>query len=247
MKPLAKDVDAAHVTQPMTQTGVVTHPLSGLNQRANWQTGTKVSKDIDIAHLRRWPNRPMSPASRLWLLIISPGLRIILIHRLAHWLCLKYKNGGKLKWLWRIMSIPAGLLKLTLMKIGTKSDISKDCEIEGGVSFSDQGNIIFGARKTGAGTVIGTRVTVGMNHIDMGRPEIGRNVWIGSDCVVFGAIRIGDGATLLPGTVLSKSIPAGVVLQGNAPRLVLRNFDNSELRKRQDLDVMKYMDVQLRS
>ncbi|MGZ8928360.1 MAG: hypothetical protein ACXW03_07880, partial [Methylobacter sp.] len=115
MKPLAKDVDATQVTQPMTQTGVVTHPLSGLNQRANWQTGTKVSKDIDIAHLRRWPNRPMSPASRLWLLIASPGLRIIVIHRLAHWLCLKYKNGGKLKWFWRLMSIPTGLLKLTLM------------------------------------------------------------------------------------------------------------------------------------
>ncbi|HEY8218506.1 MAG TPA: hypothetical protein VIF86_00250 [Methylobacter sp.] len=247
MKPLAKDVDVVHITQATTRTGVAAHPLSGLNQHAHWQTGNKVSKDIGIAHMRRWPNRPMSPVSRLWLLIVSPGLRIILIHRLAHWLCLKYKNGGKLKWLWRLMSIPTGLLKLALMKISTKSDIAKDCEIESGVSFSDQGNIIFGARKTGAGTVIGTRVTVGMNHIDMGRPEIGRNVWIGSDCVVFGAISIGDGATLLPGTVLSKSIPAGVVLQGNSPRLVLRNFDNSELRERQDLDVMQYMDAQQRS
>lgn len=247
MKPLAKDVDVVHVTQPMTQTGVATRPLSGLNQLAHWQIGDKVSKDIGIAHLRHWPNRPMSPASCLRLLAVSPGLRVILIHRLAHWLYLKHKHGGKLKWLWRIMAIPAGLLKLVLMKIATKSDISKDCEFEGGVSFSDQGNIIFGARKTGAGTVIGTRVTVGMNHIDMGRPEIGRNVWIGSDCVVFGAISIGDGATLLPGTVLSKSIPAGVVLQGNSPRLVLRNFDNSELRERQDLDVMQYMDAQLRN
>ncbi|MGZ5013454.1 MAG: hypothetical protein ACXV7E_05490 [Methylobacter sp.] len=248
MKPLAKDVDVVHVTQPMTRTGVVTHPLSGLNQHSHWQIGDKVSKDIGIAHLRRWPNRPMNPASRLWLLIVSPGLRIILIHRLAHWLYLKHKNGGgKLKWLWDAMLIPIGLLKLTMMKISAKSDIARDCEIEGGVSFSDQGNIIFGATKTGTGTVIGPRVTVGTGHADMGRPEIGSNVWIGSDCVIFGTIRIGDGATLLPGTVLSKSIPAGVVIQGNSPRLVLRNFDNSELRKRQDLDVTQYMDAQLRN
>jgi len=247
MKPLAKDVDVTPMTQPAASTGVTAYPLSGLNQRAHEQIGVKISKDIDLAHLRRWPNRAMNPASRLWLLIASPGLRIIVVHRLTHWVYLKHKNGGKLKWLWRILSIPAGLLKLTLMKLSTQSDISKDCEIEGGVSFSDQGNIIFGARKAGAGTVIGTRVTVGMNHIDKGRPEIGRNVWIGPDCVVFGAITVGDGATLLPGTVLSKSIPAGVVMQGNFPRLMLRNFDNSELRMRQDLDVMQYMDTKRES
>jgi serine acetyltransferase len=245
MKPLAKDADLIPITQPAAKAGVTVHPLSGLDQRAHGQIGSQISKDIDIAHTRRWPNRPMTLASSLWLLIVSPGLRIILIHRLAHWLYLKRKNGDRLKWLWHILSVPAGLLKLTLMKLNTQSDISKDCEIEGGVCFSDQGNIIFGARKAGAGTVIGTRVTVGMNHhADMGRPEIGRNVWIGSDCVVFGAITIGDGATLLPGTVLSKSIPPGVVMQGNFPRLVLRNFDNTELRERQNLDAIQYVDAQ---
>lgn len=50
--------------------------------------------------------------------------------------------------------------------------------------------------------MIGTRVTVGQSHIDGGLPEIGRNVCIGSDCVIYGAISIGDGGTLLPGTVL---------------------------------------------
>jgi serine acetyltransferase len=244
MKPLAKDVDVIPITQPAARTGVTVHPLSGLDQRAHGQIGSLISKDIGIAHTRRWPNRPMTQISRLRLLIVSPGLRIILIHRLAHWLYLKRKNGGRLEWLWHILAVPAGLLKLTLMKLSTQSDISKDCEIEGGVCFSDQGNIIFGARKAGAGTVIGTRVTVGMNHAHMGRPEIGRNVWIGPDCVIFGAITIGDGATLLPGTVLSKSIPPSVVMQGNFPRLVLRNFDNTELRERQGLDAIQYVDAQ---
>ena len=205
---------------------------------------SRVLRDIDVAHRRRWPNRPMSLASSSWLLAISPGLRLMLIHRIAHWLYLKRKNDGGRKWLWRVMLIPLGLLKLAI-KINTKSDIRNDCEIEGGVCFSDQGHIIFGARKTGAGTVIGTRVTVGMSHIDNGVPEIGRNVWIGSDCVVYGAINIGDGATLLPGTVLTKSTPPGVVMRGNPARLMLRNFDNSELRESQDVDAMQYVNAKL--
>jgi serine O-acetyltransferase len=132
---------------------------------------------------------------------------------------------------------------LVSSKIEIPYDNELEIEIEGGICFSDQGHIIFGPKKTGAGTVIGTRVTVGMGHADKGRPEIGRNVWIGSDCVVYGAISIGDGATLLPGTVLTKSIPPGVVVQGNPARLVLRNFDNSELRNRQDVDAMRYVNT----
>jgi len=70
---------------------------------------------------------------------------------------------------------------------------------------------------------------------------LGVSVWIGADCVVYGAISIGDGATLLPGTVLVKSIPAGAVMMGNPARLVLRDFDNADLRAHQDIDVMGYI------
>jgi serine O-acetyltransferase len=202
----------------------------------------RLARDIDVAHRRRWPSRSISLVSRLWLLAISPGLRFLLIHRMAHWLYLKHRNDCGRDWLWRVMLIPLGLLKLAT-KINTKSDIRSDCEIEGGIFFSDQGHIIFGARKTGAGTVIGTRVTVGVSHLENGAPEIGRNVWIGSDCIVYGTINIGDGATLLPGTVLTKSIPAGVVMEGNPARLVLRNFDNSELREHQNIDAMQYVNA----
>lgn len=201
-----------------------------------------MSRDVDVAHLRRWPDRPMSLASRSWLLVVSPGLRLVLIYRIAHWLHSKRKSGSGRKWLWHALLIPLGLQKLAV-KINTKSAINNSCNIEGGVSFSDQGNIIFGAIKTGAGTVIGARVTIGMSHTDRGRPEIGRNVWIGSDCVVYGDISIGDGATLLPGTVLTKSIPAGVVMQGNPARMILRNFDNSELRKGPDINAMQHVNA----
>ncbi|MDP1772120.1 MAG: DapH/DapD/GlmU-related protein [Methylobacter sp.] len=202
---------------------------------------SQVSKDIDIAHQRRWPGRPMGMASCSWLLASSPCLQLLLIHRFTHWLhANSEEDGGGRKWLRRFMLVPIGLLKFAI-RINAKSGIESDVEIEGGVCFSDQGHIFFGARKVGSGTVIGTRVTVGKSHVNDGRPEIGRDVWIGSDCVVYGSISIGDGATLLSGTVLAKSIPADVVMQGNPARLVSRNFDNSELRKRQNVDAMQYM------
>ncbi|MDP3876881.1 MAG: hypothetical protein Q8Q50_07865 [Methylobacter sp.] len=205
------------------------------------QSASRIAGDIDVAHQQRWPGRPMSWASRLWLLMSSPGLQAILVYRIAHWLYLKRNPNYRLdKRFWCILLVPLGLLKLAV-KINAKIDISKDCVIESGVCFSDQGHIIFGSTRTGAGTVIGTRVTVGMSHVDRGRPEIGRNVWIGADCVVYGAISIGDGATLLPGTVLVKSIPAGAVMMGNPARLVLRDFDNADLRAHQDIDVMGYI------
>lgn len=204
---------------------------------------SRVSKDIDIAHRRRWPGRPISLASCSWLLASAPCLQLLLIHRLTHWLHAKREDNGGRKWLRRFVLVPVGLLKFAI-RLNAKSGIENGIEIEGGVCFSDQGHIFFGARKAGSGTVIGTRVTVGKSHVNDGCPEIGRNVWIGSDCVVYGSISIGDGATLLSGTVLAKSIPAGVVMQGNPARLVLRNFDNSELRKRQDDgDAIQYMTV----
>jgi serine O-acetyltransferase len=200
----------------------------------------RLIQDVDFAHRRYWPERPVSLASRLRLLAGNPALRLLLIHRIAHWLYANRPPDGWRAWRWRLMKGALALPKW-VAQVNAKSEISNDCELEGGVCFSNQGFFIFGPRTAGAGTVIGSRVTFGKSHVDDGIPEVGRNVWIGSDCVVYGAIRIGDGATLLPGTVLTKSIPAGVVIQGNPARLVLRNFDNRELRERADVDALPYV------
>jgi len=233
-------MSVTRLPKPTARTGVIRNPLSKFNPLSRWQISSKIGKDINIVHSRRWPDRPMNLASCSWLLAVSPGLRLMLLHRINRWLHFKREPGGWQDWFWRLIVIPLKLVRLAI-KIETKSYIDTYSEIENSVCFSDQGHIVLGTRKTGAGTVIGERVTIGMGHVNHGRPEIGRNVWIGSDCVIYGAITIGDGATLLPGTVLTKSIPANVVMQGNPARLVLRNFDNSELRARQNIDAAQYV------
>jgi serine acetyltransferase len=114
--------------------------------------------------------------------------------------------------------------------IFAKCDVLASVEIEPGVYLADGGHLIIGARRIGAGTIIHHRVTIGMNLADQGKPTLGANVWIGPDTVIYGPITIGDGATILPGTVLTKNIPAGTVVQGNPARVVRTGFDNQPLR-----------------
>jgi len=124
-----------------------------------------------------------------------------------------------------------------LMVAIAKAEVLDDVEIDEDVYLSERGHFVIGARRIGAGTHIHHCVTIGRDLFDGGRPLIGRDVWIGSDCVIYGNIAIGDGATILPGTVLTKSIPPRVVVQGNPARVVRRDFDNSSLRRSHDPEV----------
>lgn len=205
----------------------------------------RLRQDIEIAHRRRWPGRAMTSVSCVWLLLSSPDLRLLLIHRTVHALQQTCQAYPRYRWFWLTLRLMIEPTKW-IAQVGAKSLIRNSCDIEGGVCFSSQGHIVYGARKTGSGTVIGPRVTVGMNLTDRGSPTIGRGVWIGADCVIYGSINIGDGATLLPGTVLTRSIPAGVVMQGNPAQLVLRDFDNSELRSHGGIDAMQHVTVKRR-
>lgn len=192
-------------------------------------------EDVSSYHRRRWPGRPESAWSRLSLMANSPGLWLLFAHRCGHGWQARRDARGQMSRGWRLLGIPLSLLEW-LAKVTTKSDIFDISDIDGGVIFSNNGQIIFGARHVGTGTVIGERCTIGMSLADAGLPEIGRDVFIGPDCVVYGAISIGDGATLLPGTVLTKSVPPRVVMHGNPARLMRREFDNSALLQQPQRD-----------
>jgi serine acetyltransferase len=122
--------------------------------------------------------------------------------------------------------------------IAAKCDIAAATIIGPGVYLSDRGYLILGPQRIGSGTLIHDRVTVGVRAGDEARPAIGENVWIGSDCVIYGALTIGDGATILPGTVLSMSIPARAVAGGNPATIIRCEFDNTPFRQtlKRDID-----------
>jgi len=110
--------------------------------------------------------------------------------------------------------------------------ILSDCEISGQIYLSSKGLYMFGAQHVGAGSIINHRVTLGM-AVTVGKPErptIGKDVWVGPDCVIAGKLHIGDGATILPGSYLTSSVPSRAVVKGNPAKVLSDNFDNRPLR-----------------
>jgi acetyltransferase-like isoleucine patch superfamily enzyme len=157
------------------------------------------------------------------------GLWLLTSHRIAHF-CLRRRNvRSPVWWIARLCkSVGAGFNVLCC-----RSQFAADCEIDGVAYVSNHGYLFCGALSIGAGSLIHDHCTFGYavaGGAD-GRPTIGKNVWIGPNCVIAGALTVGDGASVLAGSVLTFSVPPRAVVRGNPAQIVRTNFDNSELRR----------------
>lgn len=108
-------------------------------------------------------------------------------------------------------------------------DIGRRSDIGPGLLIMHYHSIIIGPAKIGSNLTIHHNLTIGQRvaGLDNSIPEIGSNVWIGPQCVITGGIRIGDGATISAGTILSKNIPDYCLVAGNPGRIIMHNYDNS--------------------
>lgn len=179
-----------------------------------------------VAPGRAADGRPLALA---WLR--SPGLRLMTAHRVAH-----HFERPRPRSLHRLVPFLAAKVAVAAIRyaalVATKSDLAPGTPIDAGVALADGGYIIGGARHIGRGTVIGEHVTIGMDMRHELKPIIGQDVWISPRCITYGDIRLGDGATLLPRTVLSRSVPPGAVVEGNPGRVVGILADHTALRRR---------------
>jgi serine O-acetyltransferase len=163
--------------------------------------------------------------------LLSRGLFLLAAHRLSHYYyaLLPRKRRAPGTMVLRVLILVGRTFAIVL----AKSDIYHATAIDEGVHLSNDGQLTIGARRIGRGTIIHDRVTIGFKAgagVDPPMPTVGENVWIGSDCVIYGDITIGDGATILPETVLSMNVPARAVVGGNPARIIAREFDNAGLR-----------------
>ena len=79
------------------------------------------------------------------------------------------------------------------------------------ISFGD--NVLVG---------FGTKIFVHAFTLDRQRVKpvrIGSNVMIGGFCVIAPGVTIGDGASVAPGTIVSRNVPEGAMAMGNVMRI----------------------------
>lgn len=115
---------------------------------------------------------------------------------------------------------------------GRNIHVGKNVFFNGGCHFQDQGGIVIGD-----GTLIGHQVVLAtLNHDEdparrqelHGAPiVIGKNVWIGAHATVLSGVTIGDGAIVAAGAVVTRDVPANMVV-GGVPARILRPVRTGE-------------------
>ncbi|WP_315549301.1 hypothetical protein [Microbacterium aurum] len=164
--------------------------------------------------------------------------------RLALWLlnselhCVAAYRFGRFADEWRARNGFIGIPLVVMHRIWNRwnthihhCDISRGANIGPGFLLMHRFGVIIGPTDIGANAVIHHNVTIGQRvaHGDQGMPRIGEAVWIGPGAIITGAIKIGDGATIAAGAVVSRDVPARSLVAGNPGRVIAQEYDNSAM------------------
>jgi serine O-acetyltransferase len=154
------------------------------------------------------------PAANHWLevMLCSPGLHAIALHRLAHWLHRR-----------QVQLLPRLLSHFTRWLTGI--EIHPGARLGKGVVIDHGMGVVIGETAiVGDYTLIYQGVTLGGTGKETGKrhPTVGNHVVIGSGAKILGNIQIGDYARIGAGSIVLKNVPAHCTAVGVPSRNVCR-------------------------
>ena len=132
-------------------------------------------------------------------------------------------------WLWIHHLKPLATLGRFVIRVVCSADIPPQMIIGEGTVFPHMGlgslfhpNVVIGKE-----CVILHGVTIGGKSGQAGFPQIGKNVLIGAHALILGDIRIGDGAIIGAGAVVTHNVPNNAVVVGNPAKIIKYRTDTS--------------------
>ncbi len=155
------------------------------------------------------------PAARGWLDVVLsyPGFHALVAHRVNHSL---YRAG--------IPLLPRFLANIARFLTGV--EIHPAARIGKGVFIDHGSGVVIGeTSEVGDGCTIYQGVTLGGTSLSHGKrhPTLGRNVTVGVNASVLGAIVLGDNAKVGGGSVVVKDVPANATVVGVPARIVAQD------------------------
>ncbi|HEY2031709.1 MAG TPA: glycosyltransferase [Myxococcales bacterium] len=144
-----------------------------------------------------------------------------LLQKIGLQMCLAYR----MMWFFQHARFPLfARMSSRMMRHLYGCDIHFEAELEAGVVFvHGMGICISSQARVGPGCILTQNVTLGTS-IDpqsrvSGAPHLERDVHVGGGASLLGPITVGAGSKIMPNVVLTRSVPAGSIVEAPEPRV----------------------------
>jgi virginiamycin A acetyltransferase len=89
---------------------------------------------------------------------------------------------------------------------------------------------------------------LGFGDLDVARGpiEVGNNVWIGDAAILLSGVRVGDGAVIAAGSVVTRDVPAFAIVAGSPARVIRMRFGEEEIARLSDLAWWSWSEDEMR-
>ena len=184
------------------------------------------SPHASLIDVRRYSaSQEMTPLRALRTILCNHGLQAVLVYRFGQTL-----NSRRHRiFMWPLLGIgwllygPAAWF----IRRGYGINLSLTAHIGPGLYIAHFGGVEFTNCRIGAGCLIGHQTKIG-SPLEPDGPQIGDSVWIGPHSRIFGPTRIGDNATIAPGTCVKKNVPKRSLVVGDPGRIISHNYENRD-------------------